>query len=114
MKLKTITIAVALLLLGATAAQAEPTYTGASLQRTCRGEGERGWCYGYVAGATDWINFVKLVCIPETTKGDEHVLVNVITSYLDGHPEMLSKDAIIVMTMALNDAYPCRNSGPRQ
>ena len=51
-------IAIATLLLTARIASADPvvsTYGGEALWRKCTGNGNWGWCFGYVAGAADWV-----------------------------------------------------------
>jgi hypothetical protein len=43
---------------------------------------------------------ISMICMPAGKRWDEHILVNVVVLYLNPHPGMLTKDAIMVMTGA--------------
>jgi hypothetical protein len=51
---------------------------------------------------------ISIICMPAGKRWDEHILVTVVVLYLNAHPDMLTKDAIIAMSAALTDAFPVR------
>jgi hypothetical protein len=48
---------------------------------------------------------ISMICMPAGKRWDEHILLTVVVLYLNAHPDMLTKDVIIVTTAALTDAF---------
>jgi Rap1a immunity proteins len=70
-----------------------------------------GMCIGFVMGVVDLlaaqaaIGEPSGICAPEAETSEQYVAV--VTKYLREHPEMQREKAIIVVSGALYDAFPC-------
>ena len=72
------------------------------------------YCLAYVMGVADMVGSISdrmvsgfdAVCFPnETTVGQLH---RVVVKYLEAHPEETHQPAVILVTVALREAFPCQ------
>lgn len=73
------------------------------------------YCFGYILGLVDMRNTLNAVmpsartgsyCAPNNASSTQ--LAKIVTRYGDAHPEELNLPAIIVVTNALVQSFPCR------
>ncbi len=73
------------------------------------------YCFAYVAGVADMVGSISVpmvsgftaVCFPdETTLGQ---LNRVVVKYLKAHPEETHEPAVVLVTVALREAFPCQS-----
>jgi len=63
------------------------------------------YCIGYVAGAADILNDVSEICIDGIQYGQ---MRKVVEKYLRNNPELLHRNADILVRNALQKAFPCK------
>jgi hypothetical protein len=68
---------------------------------------ELGQCYGFIEGTLETGNDGKTFCIPShgVTHGQ---IYNVVTRYLEAHPEQLRVFAATLVLVAVSIAFPCK------
>jgi Rap1a immunity proteins len=127
---KIIFIALVILLVG-TAVNSEPppTRDGNKLLHDCitvvKGTPDRpedgvnaGWCLGYLAGISDMRGLIEQVpnispeCTPqEVTMAQK---TRILMKYLNSHPEELHRPSVVLVVIAMNEAFPCHTqTAPR-
>ena len=72
---------------------------------------DTGHCFGVVQGVADMLAFFKdsrskKTCIPTTVSYGQDV--RIVTKYMQDHPENLNIAQTVLITIALDDAYPCK------
>lgn len=65
-----------------------------------------GFALGFVSGATNALTYASpFVCVPPHATVAQSVAI--VKQYLTAHPEQWSEDAIVLVTAALSQAFPC-------
>lgn len=67
----------------------------------------RGFCFGYVEGATDSLTTDGIVCIPDGTKFGQ--LVDVVVEFLRDNPDEYDEPASDLVFYALIARWACRD-----
>jgi hypothetical protein len=68
---------------------------------------ELGQCYGFIEGTLETGNDGRTFCIP--SRGVTHGQVyNIVTRYLERHPEQLRYFAATLVLVAVGIAFPCQ------
>ncbi len=60
---------------------------------------------GYIAGAADTLNDMSIICTEGLTYGQ---MRRVVKKYLTNNPELLHRNANILVEDALQKAFPCK------
>lgn len=64
-------------------------------------------CNSFIMGATDGLQFGRSICIKDTS-GYSYVTVGVVRKYLAENPQEWGKPAVVVVSQALRQKFPCR------
>ena len=73
------------------------------------------YCFGYILGLVDMRNTLNAVmptartgsyCVPNNASQTQ--LAKIVTRYGDAHPEELNQPAIVIVTDALVQSFPCK------
>lgn len=93
---------------------ADPAFSAAQLQTMCGAKQDKEsdtFCSIYIAGVYDGFAGAQLMrqqnvtsCMPAIGPGNARIIIE---KYLDDHPEMLSKPAMVAATLALMSAFRC-------
>ncbi len=88
--------------------------SGVELELQCHSDDDarRAACRGYIVAVADVFlgDDARVAGIRACFRGGTSVprLVETVTGYIDRHPELRHFAAVIVVTMALEEAFPCR------
>jgi hypothetical protein len=88
--------------------------SGVELDLQCRSadEARRAACRGYIVAVADVFlgDDARVAGVRPCFRGGTSVprLVETVAGYIERHPELRHFAAVIVVTMALEEAFPCR------
>lgn len=83
--------------------------TGGALFDTCNNQNDKSkqsYCLGYIAGVTDVLTGMHIICAGQRIGLDE--IKDVVVKYLREHPGERDMDADDLTSTALTSAFPCK------
>ena len=86
-------------------------FDGNALYGQCRSRGvDQIGCMSYIDGVADGVTMMmphSAICLPDgITRGR---LQDLVTAFLQGHPDRRKEAASLLVMQALHEAYPCSN-----